>query len=181
MVVAKPPSLTRRVYAVWGVPPETQAYAMAKYSRSAQGMLESIAELSQRRAAEFLETFYFQYGLFTVEPYCMYGRNLRNSGGGPVHLPLPVPLVGKASVIRRAEGTALAAWRPPPPAGGDGSPERGCPPAAVKGASRRGSPSGGVGRPLDSLTPAPKRVHRRHRNSPTRARRRACWSRGVHR
>ena len=62
MVVAKPPSLTRRVYAVWGVPPETQAYAMAKYSRSAQGMLESIAELSQQRAAEFLETFYFQYG-----------------------------------------------------------------------------------------------------------------------
>jgi thymidylate synthase ThyX len=35
---------------------------MAKYSRSAQGMLESIAELSQQRAAEFLETFYFQYG-----------------------------------------------------------------------------------------------------------------------
>lgn len=62
MVVARPPSLTRRVYAVWGVPPETQAYAMAKYSRSAQGMLESIAELSQHRAAEFLETFYFQYG-----------------------------------------------------------------------------------------------------------------------
>jgi thymidylate synthase ThyX len=62
VVVAKPPSLTRRVYAVWGVPPETQAYAMAKYSRSAQGMLESIGELSQQRAAEFLETFYFQYG-----------------------------------------------------------------------------------------------------------------------
>ncbi len=53
---------TRRVYAVWGVPPETQAYAMAKYSRSAQGMLESIAELSEQRAAQFLETFYFQYG-----------------------------------------------------------------------------------------------------------------------
>jgi thymidylate synthase ThyX len=54
--------LARRVYAVWGVPPETQAYAMAKYSRSSQGMLESIAELSEQRAAEFLETFYFQYG-----------------------------------------------------------------------------------------------------------------------
>jgi thymidylate synthase ThyX len=64
MVIAKPsaPALTRRVYAVWGVPPETQAYAMAKYSRSSQGMLESISELSQQRAAEFLETFYFQYG-----------------------------------------------------------------------------------------------------------------------
>jgi thymidylate synthase ThyX len=54
--------LARRVYAVWGVPPETQAYALAKYSRSAQSMLESIAELSEQRAAEFLETFYFQYG-----------------------------------------------------------------------------------------------------------------------
>jgi len=52
----------RRIYAVWGVPPETQAYALAKYSRSSQGMLESIAELSEQRAAEFLETFYFQYG-----------------------------------------------------------------------------------------------------------------------
>jgi thymidylate synthase ThyX len=52
----------RRVYAVWGVPPETQAYALAKYSRSSQSMLESIAELSEQRAAEFLETFYFQYG-----------------------------------------------------------------------------------------------------------------------
>jgi thymidylate synthase ThyX len=54
--------IERRVYAVWGVPPETQAYAMAKYSRSSQGMLESIAELSEQRAAQFLETYYFQYG-----------------------------------------------------------------------------------------------------------------------
>ncbi|TAK20400.1 MAG: alternative thymidylate synthase [Chloroflexota bacterium] len=52
----------RHVYAVWGVPPETQAYAMAKYSRSSQSMLESIAELSAQKAADFLETFYFQYG-----------------------------------------------------------------------------------------------------------------------
>src|ERR687885_1922975 len=52
----------RRIYAVVGVPPEVQAYAMAKYSRSAQGMLESIRELSQQKAEQFLETFYFQYG-----------------------------------------------------------------------------------------------------------------------
>jgi thymidylate synthase ThyX len=52
----------RRIYAVTGVPPEIQAYALAKYSRSAQGMLESIQELSQQRAEEFLDTFYFQYG-----------------------------------------------------------------------------------------------------------------------
>src|SRR3712207_4448454 len=50
------------VYAVVGVPPEIQAYAMAKYSRSAQSMLESIGELSAQRAEQFLNTFYFQYG-----------------------------------------------------------------------------------------------------------------------
>jgi thymidylate synthase ThyX len=52
----------RRVYAVVGVPPEIQAYALAKYSRSSQGMLESIQELSAQRAEQFLDTFYFQYG-----------------------------------------------------------------------------------------------------------------------
>ncbi|MBV9355394.1 MAG: FAD-dependent thymidylate synthase [Chloroflexi bacterium] len=52
----------RRIYSVFGVPPEIQAYAMAKYSRSSQGMLESIGELSQERAEQFLRTFYFDYG-----------------------------------------------------------------------------------------------------------------------
>src|SRR5438309_188969 len=52
----------RRIYSIVGVPPEVQAYGMAKYSRSSQGMLESIRELSGQRAAEFLDTFYFQYG-----------------------------------------------------------------------------------------------------------------------
>jgi thymidylate synthase ThyX len=52
----------RRIYSVVGVPPEIQAYALAKYSRSNQGMLESIQELSQQRAEQFLNTFYFQYG-----------------------------------------------------------------------------------------------------------------------
>jgi thymidylate synthase ThyX len=52
----------RRVYSVIGVPPEIQAYALAKYSRSSQGMLESIRELSAQKAEQFLDTFYFQYG-----------------------------------------------------------------------------------------------------------------------
>src|SRR5579864_8548879 len=52
----------RRVYAVAGVPPEIQAYALAKYSRSSQGMLESIQELSAQKAEQFLNTFYFEYG-----------------------------------------------------------------------------------------------------------------------
>jgi thymidylate synthase ThyX len=47
---------------VAGVPPEIQAYALAKYSRSSQGMLESIRELSAQKAEQFLDTFYFQYG-----------------------------------------------------------------------------------------------------------------------
>ncbi|MFN8525361.1 MAG: FAD-dependent thymidylate synthase [Chloroflexota bacterium] len=51
-----------RIYAVAGVPPEIQAYAMARYSRSARSMLESIGELSRQRASDFLNTFYFQYG-----------------------------------------------------------------------------------------------------------------------
>src|SRR3979411_2897485 len=52
----------RRVYSVVGVPPEIQAYALAKYSRSSQGMLETIQELSAQKAEQFLDTFYFQYG-----------------------------------------------------------------------------------------------------------------------
>ncbi len=50
------------IYAVIGAPPEIQAYALAKYSRSAQALRESIDELSTQRAEQFLNTFYFQYG-----------------------------------------------------------------------------------------------------------------------
>ncbi len=50
------------VYAVHGADPEVLAYAMAKYSRSALSMKESLREISSQRAEEFLNTFYFQYG-----------------------------------------------------------------------------------------------------------------------
>lgn len=50
------------VYAVHGADPEVLAYAMAKYSRSALTMRESLAEISAQRAEQFLNTFYFQYG-----------------------------------------------------------------------------------------------------------------------
>lgn len=50
------------VYAVYGAEPEVQAYAMAKYSRSALSMKESLKEISQQKAEKFLNTFYFQYG-----------------------------------------------------------------------------------------------------------------------
>src|SRR5258705_5255544 len=50
------------VFAVYGVEPEIQAYAMAKYSRSALSMKESLKEITSQKAEKFLNTFYFQYG-----------------------------------------------------------------------------------------------------------------------
>ncbi|MFN0071215.1 MAG: FAD-dependent thymidylate synthase [Chloroflexota bacterium] len=52
----------RRVYCLTGIAPEVQAYAMARYSRSRQSMMESVQELNAQRAEQFLNTFYFQYG-----------------------------------------------------------------------------------------------------------------------
>src|SRR5213594_871767 len=57
---SSPPAV--EVYAIYGVEPEVQAYAMAKYSRSALSMKESLKEISQQKAEKFLNTFYFQYG-----------------------------------------------------------------------------------------------------------------------
>jgi len=50
------------VFAVFGAEPEVQAYAMAKYSRSALSMKESLSEINEQKAEKFLNTFYFQYG-----------------------------------------------------------------------------------------------------------------------
>src|SRR5256884_5889925 len=50
------------IFAVYGVEPEVLAYAMAKYSRSALSMKESLQEINQQKAEKFLNTFYFQYG-----------------------------------------------------------------------------------------------------------------------
>src|SRR5215813_12197736 len=58
--MASTPSV--EVFAVYGVEPEIQAYAMAKYSRSALSMKESLREITQQKAEKFLNTFYFQYG-----------------------------------------------------------------------------------------------------------------------
>ena len=56
------PEPSTEVFAVFGVEPEIQAYAMAKYSRSALSMKESLREISTQKAEKFLNTFYFQYG-----------------------------------------------------------------------------------------------------------------------
>ncbi len=50
------------VFCVEGADPEVQAYAMAKYSRSALSMKQSLAELDEQKAEAFLNTIYFQYG-----------------------------------------------------------------------------------------------------------------------
>ena len=50
------------VYAVHGADPEVLAYGMAKYSRSALSLRDSLAELNEQKAEKFLNTFYFQYG-----------------------------------------------------------------------------------------------------------------------
>ena len=56
------PSSGTLVYAIYGVEPEVQAYAMAKYSRSALSMKDSLREMSEQKAEKFLNTYYFQYG-----------------------------------------------------------------------------------------------------------------------
>src|ERR1039458_3841004 len=50
------------VFAVYGVEPEIQAYAMAKYSRSSLSMKESLKEITAQKAEKFINTFSFQYG-----------------------------------------------------------------------------------------------------------------------
>src|ERR1700686_3145329 len=61
-VSAPAPETSVEVFAVYGVEPEIQAYAMAKYSRSSLSMKESLREISSQKAEKFLNTFYFQYG-----------------------------------------------------------------------------------------------------------------------
>src|SRR6266436_1229689 len=56
------PETSVEVFAVYGVEPEIQAYAMAKYSRSSLSMKESLKEITSQKAEKFLNTFYFQYG-----------------------------------------------------------------------------------------------------------------------
>src|SRR5919205_588384 len=56
------PQTETNVFAVHGADPEVLAYAMAKYSRSALSMKESLKELNEQKAEQFLNTFYFQYG-----------------------------------------------------------------------------------------------------------------------
>src|SRR5215475_12814693 len=62
IVTPAEPQNQTEVFAVHGADPEVLAYAMAKYSRSALSMRDSLKEISSQRAEQFLNTFYFQYG-----------------------------------------------------------------------------------------------------------------------
>src|SRR5579872_2323190 len=44
------------------MPPEKSAYALARYSRSADSIRDSVAWVRTHDSAKFLESFYFQYG-----------------------------------------------------------------------------------------------------------------------
>jgi len=62
VAVATNADAATNVYAVHGADPEVLAYGMAKYSRSALSLRESLADLNEQKAEKFLNTFYFQYG-----------------------------------------------------------------------------------------------------------------------
>src|SRR5665213_3720066 len=51
-----------RVLAVAPMPPEKIAYALARYSRSADSIRDSVEWVRTHDSTKFLESFYFQYG-----------------------------------------------------------------------------------------------------------------------
>src|ERR1700721_722954 len=54
--------LTKRVITVAPMPPEKCAYALGRYSRSADSIRQSIEWVRTHNSQSFLESYYFQYG-----------------------------------------------------------------------------------------------------------------------
>jgi len=52
----------RRVVVVGPTPPEKSAYALARYSRSADSVVQSLEWVRSHSSEKFLDSFYFQYG-----------------------------------------------------------------------------------------------------------------------
>lgn len=52
----------RRVVVVAPMPPEQSAYALARYSRSPDSVVDSLEWVRGHSSAKFLDSFYFQYG-----------------------------------------------------------------------------------------------------------------------
>src|SRR6478735_3406152 len=57
-----PSPVQKRVLTVAPMPPEKLAYALARYSRSADSIRNSVEWVRSHDSAKFLESFYFQYG-----------------------------------------------------------------------------------------------------------------------
>lgn len=57
-----PPSKHPRVIPLAPMPPEKSAYALARYSRSADSIRQSLDWVRTHDSRKFLESFYFQYG-----------------------------------------------------------------------------------------------------------------------
>src|SRR5678816_4952708 len=57
-----PSETSRRVITISPMPPEKCAYALARYSRSADSIRQSIEWVRAHDSQKFLESFYFQYG-----------------------------------------------------------------------------------------------------------------------
>jgi thymidylate synthase ThyX len=53
---------TKRVFTIAPLPPEKCAYALARYSRSADSIRESLEWVRSHDSQSFLESYYFQYG-----------------------------------------------------------------------------------------------------------------------
>ena len=54
--------MAKRVITIAPLPPEKSAYALARYSRSADSIRQSIEWVRTHNSQQFLESFYFQYG-----------------------------------------------------------------------------------------------------------------------
>ena len=54
--------MAKRVITIAPLPPEKSAYALARYSRSADSIRQSIDWVRTHNSQQFLESFYFQYG-----------------------------------------------------------------------------------------------------------------------
>ncbi len=57
-----PDSPTPRVFTIAPLPPEKCAYALARYSRSPDSIVDSLEWVRTHDSQKFLESFYFQYG-----------------------------------------------------------------------------------------------------------------------
>lgn len=68
----------RDIFAIVGLPPEVLAVAMAKYSRSAKSIRETIDELTEEKSAEFHEKWVLGYGDASVADMAIVALALEN-------------------------------------------------------------------------------------------------------